>query len=441
MSSASNTYRRGFCPSAGKPMQSGDGLLSRVQLLGGRLQVKDLQRLAEWAETLAQPIIEITSRGKLQLRGFSEISEAQFTQQLQQQGLASATPAAEAARKVLCSPLADLDPLAITDPYPIAKQLENRIVNQASLWQLPSKFLLVLDGGGVSSLSQLKADICCRAIDTSQGLHFEILLATATPKAINLGLCAARECSEAVEGLLRCFIALNKQQGNHAQRLKDVLIDAQSTEAFKASLLSTTIKAQQADNINEQEISPPAITQNPHNAVLGKHKNWFACAPTFGVLSSDSAKAIVALALANNITELRITPNKQLVFPNGSAALGPTLKQLDMIITAEDPRLSLHACPGSPSCLSGSSDTRGDALRWAKACPELFSTTANIHISGCGKGCAHPRPSPLTLTARQGRYDIIINDCADPIDDDHCLAKNIAPEEVPAILNRLTLSS
>jgi precorrin-3B synthase len=29
------------------------------------------------------------------------------------------------------------------------------------------------------------------------------------------------------------------------------------------------------------------------------------------------------------------------------------------------------------------------------------------HVSGCEKGCAHPRQAPITLVARDGRYDLI----------------------------------
>jgi precorrin-3B synthase len=30
-----------------------------------------------------------------------------------------------------------------------------------------------------------------------------------------------------------------------------------------------------------------------------------------------------------------------------------------------------------------------------------------LHIAGCEKGCAHPRPAALTLVARAGRYDLV----------------------------------
>ena len=46
-------YRRGACPSAGKPMASGDGLLSRIRLVDGRLTPMNLRQVADLADELA----------------------------------------------------------------------------------------------------------------------------------------------------------------------------------------------------------------------------------------------------------------------------------------------------------------------------------------------------------------------------------------------------
>jgi precorrin-3B synthase len=65
-----------------------------------------------------------------------------------------------------------------------------------------------------------------------------------------------------------------------------------------------------------------------------------------------------------------------------------------------DPRRFIAACPGAPACASGGAPAREDALRLAE------HGITNIHVSGCAKGCAHPRPA-LTLVGRDGRYDLI----------------------------------
>jgi precorrin-3B synthase len=39
----------------------------------------------------------------------------------------------------------------------------------------------------------------------------------------------------------------------------------------------------------------------------------------------------------------------------------------------------------------------------------LIGEHAFLHVSGCAKGCAHPRPAPVTLVARDGLYDLVRN--------------------------------
>lgn len=59
---------------------------------------------------------------------------------------------------------------------------------------------------------------------------------------------------------------------------------------------------------------------------------------------------------------------------------------------------SVIACPGAPSCSSGTVPARADA--------GTLTTSKHIHISGCAKGCAYPHQT-ATLVGRNGRYDLI----------------------------------
>lgn len=69
------------------------------------------------------------------------------------------------------------------------------------------------------------------------------------------------------------------------------------------------------------------------------------------------------------------------------------------ITRADDPLMTTHACPGAPFCASALAPTRPLARRLARP---------GLHVSGCAKGCAHPAPARLTLTARaDGRWDVI----------------------------------
>ena len=63
---------QGWCPGALRPMPSGDGLVVRIRPPLGRLTQAQGQGIAELAARYAQPLLDLTSRANLQLRGIAE---------------------------------------------------------------------------------------------------------------------------------------------------------------------------------------------------------------------------------------------------------------------------------------------------------------------------------------------------------------------------------
>jgi precorrin-3B synthase len=82
------------------------------------------------------------------------------------------------------------------------------------------------------------------------------------------------------------------------------------------------------------------------------------------------------------------------------------LARAGFIVTPDDPRRAVAACPGAPACRSGTTPVPDHAARLAQALAPLAGLTA--HVSGCAKGCAHPGPADLTLVGRDGAYDVVL---------------------------------
>ena len=71
-------------------------------------------------------------------------------------GLAETEEAPSAARNVLASPLAGIDPQAILDIGPCVELLAGSAGARMILHSLPAKFGFIVDDGGVLSLSQAR---------------------------------------------------------------------------------------------------------------------------------------------------------------------------------------------------------------------------------------------------------------------------------------------
>ena len=95
---------RGWCPGVHEPMPAGDGLLVRVKPPGGRLPPDALRAVADAAEAYGNGIIELTSRGNLQLRGLTEATAPRFAAAMVAAGLVDPDPARERRRNVIVMP-------------------------------------------------------------------------------------------------------------------------------------------------------------------------------------------------------------------------------------------------------------------------------------------------------------------------------------------------
>ena len=111
--------------------------------------------------------------------------------------------------------------------------------------------------------------------------------------------------------------------------------------------------------------------------------------------------------LAGLAPELRTTPWRALLCP--------------IPVPGFERGSTIAACIGAPACASASVAARADAAR-------LHALGfANLHVSGCAKGCAHPGPA-RTLVGRDGRYDLIRHGRAGDVPD----LRGLTPEQAAA---------
>ena len=152
----------------------------------------------------------------------------------------------------------------------------------------------------------------------------------------------------------------------------------------------------------------------PHpNLLPGGEKGLIAgkvVALPFGRLT-----AAALAALASTCVEFRITPWRALILVAPTTDAERVVRAHGAILSHADRRLKLTACSGMGGCDVGTTDTHAMALAIAERAGPLLDHVRMVHVSGCAKGCAHPAIADVTLTARDGVYDVALN--AKPGDD------------------------
>lgn len=347
---------QGWCPGALRPMASGDGLVVRLRPPGGRLSAGAAAAVAEAALRFGSGILDLSGRAHVQLRGVSADSHAPLIAALRGAGLVDDDIAAETRRNILITPFAD----AATDA--LAAALAGALATAPAL---PGKFGFAVDTGAAPVLQDTPADIRLeRAVDGGLILHAEGL-AEGAPVT-------AAEAPAAAIALARWFVAAGGVTDGRGRMAALTARGARPEGALAPRLAPAPACA------------PPGPGLCPEGALV---------AFPFGQMRAE------LLARLAGLGALRLTPWRMLLVEGLSR-----LPELPGLITdPAEPLLRVHACTGAPGCPQALAETRQLARALAPALPP----GAVLHVSGCAKGCAHPAPAALTLTATPAGFDLI----------------------------------
>ena len=414
---------RGWCPGALRPMLTGDGLLVRLRLTGGILDIARARAIAHCATRHGNGLIDLSSRANLQLRGVTEAALPDLTAELQRLDILDTSAEAETIRNVTASPLAGLDPTAVLDIRPITAALEARLVSDTTLHRLPGKFGFLIDDGGTLPLAGVSADISFTAVATAEGPCFVVRLggedtAIARCEPVELTDCAAR--------LAQAFLALRDH--TPARRMRDLVRNIGAAAIARAAGLAL------------QDVPASAERRVEIGRRIGHHEitdmHYVGIALPFGRLSGDALDRLATVAARHGASELRLTPWRAILIAGiASEAADAILAELHderFILDADDARLHVAACAGAPACNSATTPVQQDAERFIRLFEQVATAGTVLHVSGCAKGCAHATSAPFTLVGHAGHYDLIENGTA----ADTPVAVHLSQIEVEAELVR-----
>jgi precorrin-3B synthase len=135
--------------------------------------------------------------------------------------------------------------------------------------------------------------------------------------------------------------------------------------------------------------------------------------PPLARLDSSMLRGLADLADDVSDGEIRLTPWQSVLLPNIAEGVlidaAAQLEELGLIIRPDRTLAATITCAGSVGCKSGLADTKADALALADEIDGAGATVFGIHLTGCSKSCASPRPAPVTLLGMSpGHYDVFL---------------------------------
>lgn len=404
---------RGWCPGALRPMQSGDGLILRLRVTGGRLDAGRAHVLADLAAHYGNGEIDLGRRGNLQLRGLRSEAVETVQAELARLDLIDGDADSEAIRNVVISPLSDLDAEARGDAFTLARRLEAALTADRHLAALPAKFGFAIDDGGRFGLDLVPADIRLRFEDDDVSVRVDGAPTLAAEVS-------SEEAVDAALAVARAFLDLAGQIDPPPRRMAACVRSVGAEQLFAtAGLAARSIE--------------PFISEHRSAPLIGAFGTHLGVGLAFGRMDADALRLVADIAKDG----LRLTPFRALLLPGVSADTLSRLAAAGFITAPNDPLRQVVACPGAPACAASTIETRALARHLAG-----LGKTANhlgddvwLHVSGCVKGCASSTAHAATLVGRDGAVDLVLD--GRPTDPPHLLG--LTADAVDAALRSETI--
>lgn len=441
--------RRGWCPSLARPMPTGDGLLARVHPPLGILSAAQLRAVAEGARRYGNGHIDITARGNLQIRGVSDETACALAAHLTDTRLGDVRADGGPQRLTMTSPLADCDPDALIDAIALAREIEAVGLTIAGL---PAKTLVAIESGGQWGLGASEADLLIRPTARD---HVAIGLAT-DAETLWMPEVVLEEVPALLGRLLNAFVTKGHRRIRDLDSEEQATICAVCSEPANASPSSLRAGGWPLDQQRSGDVAP--LSRPASRAALSRRGDRVGTRQAettpeildVGLVHLPAVTAVVVeapfgrcdtasfellaqiTAPAEGALQTLASRGVVIVFrePKEARVALDALTTAGFVTDPADPRRAVAACPGAPACASGTTPVPDHAASLAEAFAPFAARGLTAHVSGCGKGCAHPRPTDLTLVAEDGRYRVALDSAPGDAQHAPCLTFEAALDRV-----------
>jgi ferredoxin-nitrite reductase len=415
-----------ICPGLFVPSIAQDGLLVRLRIPGGLLNVAQCEAIAALADDADSGFVEVTNRANIQIRGLQADVSIEALEHLQAVGLASPIAAVDALRNIMGSPTAGIDRQQLLDTRPLIAAWNEYLTTRPDFAVLSPKFSVCFDGGEAVSVRDRPNDISlvAEAIDHEILFRLHLNLGDRGDAPCDVGvLVKPQESLPLLSAIAEIYCDYTEQvlkiEKQRKPRLRDLLHDW-GVELFLQQVVDRLPFSWQRSE------SPANTLLLNHYQHLGVHSqrqagfSYMGVVLPLGRLETQQWRELTTLAARYSNGILRLTPWQNLLLTDiptpKVAAVQAEIEQLGLYVSATHPHSAIVACSGLSGCKASATDTQENALTLANHLAEhlTLDRSINIHFSGCEKSCAQHHTSDIALLgiAQEGEatYQIYVGD-------------------------------
>jgi ferredoxin-nitrite reductase len=378
-----------------------DAFMARLRIPGGIVKTYQLRGLAQTAKDLTSGYCQITTRANFQMRLIQPKDAPEVLRRIQAVGLHTRGSGADNVRNLTSNPTAGIDPQELIDCTPYVRELADFIISHREFYNLPRKFNIAFDGGGLIGSVEDTNDVGVKAIKVDEEIFFRIALGGATGHksfARDLGVIVPpQDIVKVVIAIVRVYVRNGNRGDRKKARLKH-LLDKWTMEEY----LGQTEKVL-GGSLLRSRLEPGTIVypyaQLPHSHIgvyPQKQKGLYYLGVALPVGQMTPAQLLRIADLADNYAsgEIRLTVWQNFIIPNIPETYVETVRKavrkMGFDYQQSNIASGVVACTGNKYCKFSSTDTKGHALALIKHLAKRIKLDqpVNIHFTGCPNSCA-----------------------------------------------------
>jgi ferredoxin-nitrite reductase len=395
-----------------------DAFMARLRIPGGFLSTHQLREIAKVAQELTSGYVQITTRANFQLRLIQPKDAPEFLRRIQAVGLHTRGAGADNIRNLTANPTAGIDPVELIDVRPLLQELGQIIINDRAFYDLPRKFNIAYDGGGLIGSVEDTNDIGVKAVTVGDEVAFRIALGGATGHkafARDLGVIVPpAEINKVVCALVRVFIAKGNRGDRKRARLKHLLEKMSLAEylAETEKLLGHQLKRSPYDPAQlrwaSQELPHSHVGDFPQKQ---RGLNYVGISLPVGQVTPKQLIRLAEIADLYGSGEVRLTVWQNLIIPNVADAFVATVKKavekLGLSTRQSNVASGVIACTGNRFCKYAQADTKAHAIELTRYLEKRYELDQpiNIHFTGCPHSCAQHYMGDIGLLGTKVRIE------------------------------------
>ena len=378
-----------------------EAFMARLRIPGGQLRSFQLRELAKVAAELTSGYVQITTRANLQIRLIQPKDAPAVLRRIQSVGLHTRGAGADNIRNLTANPTAGIDPVELIDTMPLCHEMAQIIINDRAFYDLPRKFNIAYDGGGLIGTVEDTNDIGAKAVKVGDEIFFRIALGGATGHkafARDLGVqVTPPELNKVIAAIVRVYITNGNRGDRKKARLKHLLetwsLEKYLEETEKA--LGYKLPRMPLDPANFKDRSHDL----PHSHVgiypqQQRGLNYVGVAVPVGQITPRQLIRLAEIADLYGSGEVRLTVWQNFIIPDVPDAFVETVRKAVRKMGFDTEQSNLRsgfiACTGNAYCKFAQVGTKAHALALMDYLDKRFQLDQpiNVHLTGCPNSCA-----------------------------------------------------